>query len=93
MNAGQMIYYINGNGEQTPYMIYGVENEMVMAISIHRQKDNIERICILADNINNLCFKMEDATDVDGKDYNVLRDALNKNEKSIKIYFKKNGIN
>lgn len=98
MKAGQMIYEINKCGEQTPYIVYGIddENNLVFAVSIHKQTDcgwNTERIQISQNNIDNLCFKKEDAdTEIDGNDKCVIRDELNKNEKHIKRYFKKNGF-
>jgi hypothetical protein len=80
MKAGQMIYEINRYGEQIPYIIYGVDDDIVLAIAIHSQTcigANVERICIMSNKIHNFCFNIDDA------DSNVLCDAFNKNEKSI----------
>ena len=91
-----MIYEINTCGKQTPYIVYGIDKttNIVFAISIKKQQyDCDDRIYIDEDKIINFCFTREKAeTNDDGEDEIVLRDALNKNEKHIKKYFKKNGF-
>lgn len=96
MKAGQMIYKVDANGEQTPYIVYGVDEDedVVFAISIHNQTySHNERIRIELSKIDNFCFSLDDAfTNIDGDDYKVVRDALNKNEKHIKKHLKKHSI-
>lgn len=96
MKAGQMIYKVDANGEQTPYIVYGVDEDRdaVYAISIHTQTySHNERIQIDLSNIDNFCFSLDDAGRIyNGDDHNIVRNALNKNEKHIKKHLKKLSI-
>ena len=98
MKVGQMIYWIDMFGVKTPYIIYGIDNEMVFAIMVHSMGTHhcnfdFERIKINIANIQNFCFCISNTYHKIGNDdEKIMRNNFKKNEKHIKNYFKKNGM-
>jgi hypothetical protein len=89
LKIGTIIYSVDRRYGDTPYIVYGIENDVIFCVSINLTRCNNDRINIAKDKILHNCFDMNEAQRTAQTQYDYINPI---DEKKIELYCKNKNI-